>query len=391
MSSRTARLSWSEVSARRLERQGLAVPLRTTDPDEPARAMCGAHAQVLSAAELSLGLRAEAMTRTDVRTALWDRRSLVKTHGPRGTVHLLPTADLPMWIGALSSMPQPANPFAQHIRMSEEQTEQVVAAIGKVLESAELTVDELSEAVVEATAPWAGDLVMPAFQGMWPRWRQAVTLASYRGVLCFGPNKGRKVTYTNPQRFLPEFEPLDGPTAQARLLESYLRAYGPAIPLQYAKWLNAPRTWATELFSSLEQRGRLARVDFEGTPAWVAADDTDFSAVPSPSGLRLLPYFDAYVVAGQPRERLFPGRAAERALTSSGQAGNYPVLLIDGTVRGVWHQRRSGKKLYITVEPLTPLTAAHRAALDEQVDRVAAVLEGRPELTVGTVTAGGHA
>src|SRR2546430_11134802 len=29
--------------------------------------------------------------------ALWQDRSLVKTFGPRGTVHLLPAADLPMW------------------------------------------------------------------------------------------------------------------------------------------------------------------------------------------------------------------------------------------------------------------------------------------------------
>ena len=49
---------------------------------------------------------------------------------------------------------------------------------------------------------------------------------------------------------------------------------------------------------------------------------------------RLLPYFDPYLVAGQPRERLYPGAAAIRALTPAGQAGNYPVLLVDGVVGG---------------------------------------------------------
>ncbi|MFJ8097633.1 winged helix DNA-binding domain-containing protein [Streptomyces griseofuscus] len=390
MNSRARQLSWSEVSARRLERSALAAPSAAAGPAELVRALCGAHAQVLSAAELSVGIRSEAATRRDVRAALWDERSLVKTHGPRGTVHLLPTADLPLWIAALSTMPHPANPFPQHVRMTDEQTEEVIAAIGKALADAELTVDELSEAVVDIAGPWAGDLVMPAFQGMWPRWRQAVTLASYRGVLCFGPNKGRKVTYTSPQRHLPDFEPVEGTEAQARLLENYLSAYGPATPQNYAKWLNAPRGWTTELFASLESGGRVQRVDVEGTPAWVNAGDTEFPSEP-PRGIRLLPYFDAYVVAGQPRERLFPGRAAERALTPSGQAGNYPVLLIDGTVCGVWHQRRSGNKLFVTVEPLTELSTAHRTLLVEQVERVAAVLEGRPELTVGTVTAGAHA
>ena len=48
-------------------------------------------------------------------------------------------------------------------------------------------------------------------------------------------------------------------------------------------------------------------------------------------------YFDAYVVVGQPRDLLYPGAAGTRALTPSGQAGNYPVLLVDGVVGGVWH------------------------------------------------------
>ena len=46
----------------------------------------------------------------------------------------------------------------------------------------------------------------------------------------------------------------------------------------------------------------------------------------SPRGVRLLPYFDAYTVGCHPREQLFPGLAAQRAL-SRGQAGNVPVLL----------------------------------------------------------------
>ena len=56
--------------------------------------MAGVHAQVLSAAEISAAMRVDGATRDDVRRALWDDRTLVKTFGPRGTVHLLPAADL---------------------------------------------------------------------------------------------------------------------------------------------------------------------------------------------------------------------------------------------------------------------------------------------------------
>jgi len=71
-----------------------------------------------------------------------------------------------------------------------------------------------------------------------------------------------------------------------------------------------------------------------GEAAWTLTGDTATPDRPH-RGVRLLPYFDAYVVAGQPRARLYPGAAASRALTPAGKAGNYPVLLIDGIVGGV--------------------------------------------------------
>ncbi|MDJ0345594.1 crosslink repair DNA glycosylase YcaQ family protein [Streptomyces sp. PH10-H1] len=86
------RVTWAEASARRLERQALAAPSKDAGPAGIAGAMCGAHAQVLSAAELSIGLRIDGGTRGDIRDALWTGRSLVKTFGPRGTVHPLPPA-----------------------------------------------------------------------------------------------------------------------------------------------------------------------------------------------------------------------------------------------------------------------------------------------------------
>jgi hypothetical protein len=169
----------------------------------------------------------------------------------------------------------------------------------------------------------------------------------------------------------------------------YLRAYGPATPQHFAKWLAAPTGWAGTVFRELAEAGRIEEVDFEGMRAWVAAGDTEFPDGP-PRGVRLLPYFDAYVIAAQPRERLFPGAAYERAL-AGGQAGNYPVLLVDGVVAGVWHQRRQGRRTTVTVEPLVRLTARQERELGEQVERVGEVLEAKAELVVGEVGVGPHA
>jgi len=383
-----AALTWSGVVARRIARHALAEPAADLSPADVARMLCGAHAQVLSAAELSIGRRIAGATRADVRYALWEDRTLIKTFGPRGTVHLLPAADLPMWIGALSALPSPAPTHPDGVRFTHGQADEVIAAIAEALADAELTVDELTEAIADRAGPWAVEQTMQAFGGKWPRWRQLTSTAAHRGMLCFGPDRGRKVTYTSPLRWLPGHRPADSGAALRTLVTRYLHAYGPATPRHFARWLGIPLQHAAGLFDGLGDE--LERVELDSEPGWVLAGDTGTPASPH-RGICLLPYFDPYVVAGQPRERLYPGAAAARALTPTGQAGNYPVLLVDGVVGGVWHQRRSGSTLAITVEPLRELTATERRRLDDEVGRVGAVMQATATLTVGAVTAGAHA
>src|SRR5256885_12903655 len=158
-------LSWGEVCAKRLDRHALSTPLQDAQPADIVGTICGAHAQVLSAAELSIGLRLAGITRTEIREALWTERSLVKTFGPRGTVHLLPTQDLPMWTGALSAIPSSTSSHPENVRLTPRQTDEIVEAIAEALDDAELTIDELNEAGIAATGPWAAALVVPAFGG----------------------------------------------------------------------------------------------------------------------------------------------------------------------------------------------------------------------------------
>jgi hypothetical protein len=101
----------------------------------------------------------------------------------------------------------------------------------------------------------------------------------------------------------------------------FLSAYGPATPADFARWLGVSPAWAAELFA---RHGDLEEVDFEGRPAWMTS-------------VRLLPYFDAYVIGCHPR-------AAGKSALTGGQAGNVAVLLVDGLVAGVWHQRKSGRR-----------------------------------------------
>src|SRR2546427_4848156 len=96
-------MTWDEVCARRLARHALLEP--SSDIVAVVSDVCGVHAQVMSAAELSIGVRVAGVTRTHVRTALWTDRTLVKTYGPRGTVHLYPAGELALWSAAFAAAP----------------------------------------------------------------------------------------------------------------------------------------------------------------------------------------------------------------------------------------------------------------------------------------------
>lgn len=192
-------------------------------------------------------------------------------------------------------------------------------------------------------------------------------------------------------------------------MRRYLFAYGPATPANFAKWLNAPLSWAAQAFESADlaqvyvhaRDNSVSANDAAGREGWVLADhvvgregwvmaDDVASDADEASGVRLLPYFDAYVVGGQPRDLLFPGIASKRAL-AGGQAGNYPVVLVDGVVAGVWHQRRSGRRVDLTVELLGSDNARIRRLVEVEAERLAESLDATPTVTFDVVSVGAHA
>ena len=112
---------------------------------------------------------------------------------------------------------------------------------------------------------------MDAFQDKWPRWRQLTSTAAHRGVLCLA-NRGNKVTYTDPHRWLPGLQPDDGDIALRELVRRYLFAYGPAMPQHFAKWLNIPPSRADSLFDEMDDE--LEPVDWTAnTLGFVAGDE----------------------------------------------------------------------------------------------------------------------
>jgi Winged helix DNA-binding domain len=384
-------LTWEEVWRRRLARHALLVPLPREDLIDAVRAVCGIHAQIMSAAELSIGVRVAGVTRQDVRAELWSRRSLVKTYGLRGTVHLFPADEVELWTAALRAAPQPreAERLAQ-MGLDPAQTEAVLVAIGDALDGRYLTREELGQEVARRAGAWANEAVGPAFGGRWPRWQMALGMAARAGLLCFGPDRGTAVTFVRLDQWLGGQAPIEGATALRVVFKRYLSAYGPATHRDFAQWFSMPLDAASSLTRELADE--LVEIDVEGHRAWLLAEDTATSARPQDEVqelVQLLPHFDCYMIGCHPRNRLVSPKWAPRVLRR-GAAGTLPVLVLGGVVAGLWQQRWHGRRLEIRVEAFRPLSTQQHGALEAAVARIGAIVEAESALSLGTVDARPH-
>jgi ribosome modulation factor len=382
-------LTWAQVWGRRLARHALLTPRPKTDLVEVVRTVGGIHAQMMSAAELSIGARVADVTREDVRAELWQQRRLVKTYGLRGTVHLFPADEAPLWAAALR-----AHPGAGEVRrlaqrgLDPARLAAITAAIGAALDGRRLTREELGEEVTRRTGAWAMDPVSPSFGGLAPRWQNALGTAANTGLLCFGPAQGNRVTFMRADQWLGGWEEMDGARALQEIFGRYLFAYGPATSRDFAQWFGIQPRDAADLPRQLADE--LEEVEVEGWRAWLLAGKSEEAWPQAHDEIRLLPHFDCYAIGCHPRERLVPSEWRARGL-AQGSIGHLPLVIIGGVVAGVWSLRRKGRRAEIQVETSHALNARQRHDLEATAARIGEIMQAKATLTLGPVDARPHA
>lgn len=356
-------LTWDGVLRWRLRRHHL-----TGDPAPDAIAVahrvCGVHAQLAASATTAIGLRSP-VTAAEVDAAL-ATRTLVKTWAARGTLHLVPAADYGAWVGAMSTRNRETRGSWQRYHcVTADGMALILGAITEALGDEALTREELIERIVKLTGH--EELVHPLSHS----WGAVLKPAADKGLLCFGPPRGRNVTFVSPASWLGSDQPhTDSDTAIDALVRAHLDAYGPADPDEFGRWFGLDRApLAKKSFARLAPE--LVAVDVEGRPGYVRADQLDAVRSPFPGPVvHLLPAFDPYVV-GSLRQLDEVVLGPNKARVSRPQGWISPVLVVDGRIAGVWTGDRRGDTLSVTIEPFGPLARPVRAKLAGAADRVA--------------------
>jgi len=360
------RFDWAQVMAWRLRRHQL-------DERAPAEAMldvtariAGLHAQVMSSAELTLWARLDGVEPDAVRRALWEERTLVKTWAMRGTLHLLPAAELPLWQAARSTTRLwEAASWLRGFGVTREELAQLVDAVGEALDGRMLTREELAAEVARLTgSPKLGEKLRES-------WGALLKPAAALGRLCFAPSEGQQVRFTRPDRWLGGWREHDPDEALLEVIRRFLAASGPVTREDVTRWWGVPS--AAQVQKRIERIGEeVTVVDVDGTSACLLAADAPGLAGAAPSrSVRLLPAFDQYVVtATRQADHLTPGPFKGRIYRPQGWLS--PVLLVGGRMDGVWRQEAKGRRLQVTIEPFTKLPAWARRAAEGEAGRLAA-------------------
>jgi hypothetical protein len=358
-------VSWPQVHAFRLERHHLLERAPKRQLARVAGEICGAQAQVMSAAELQLAARATCSV-GDVRRALWTDRTLVKTWLMRGTLHLMPAADLPLFTAALSTKwmgPRPS--WLKWFHMDQAEWDELAESIGRVLGSEPMTRDE----VVTRLSKGRSKRVAQYLRG---GWGSLLKPAAFRGLLCFGPSRGTSVTFVRPRKWLNAWRAVDPDEALVEVARRYLRAYGPATKQDFARWF-APSFGgaATAAWSGIANE--LTKVSVDGTPMQMLTKEVKaLIAARAVRSVQLLPGFDPYLMGHSSRDHLF--ERVHRWKVSRVAGWISPVVLVDGRVEGTWTHARSADALVVTVVPLDRLPRRARGAIEVRVAEMAAAL-----------------
>ena len=325
----------------RLQKHHLATPAPAGSLVRVAREICGVHAQVLSAADLQLRCRVRGHKPDDLARALWDDRAVVKTWLMRGTLHIVPADDLPLYVGALDNRGEYANAWLKAFGTTKAQMERLIAAVADALDGSSLTRAEL----IAAVGPKVGK---SAAKRLASGWGEFLKPASRRGVLCFGPSHGQNVAFVRPDQWLGGWREVGRDEARTELLRRFLAAYGPASASDFERWIGSQRRirepWE-ELADELVEVGPKRFV--------LAADEKRLRT--RPKGLQLLPAFDPYVLfphLDRPVREQFRDRVYRKAAWIS------QTIVDHGDVVGVWRHKQQGKTLGLELEPFEPLKPA---------------------------------
>jgi hypothetical protein len=370
----TLRIGWRQALAWRMRRL-LLEPIGDHSVPDVVRRLCGVQTQVDSSAELAVRVRRERSRPGEVSRALSEGR-LIKTWAMRGALHLLTAEEGGRFLSLIAAGRSWERPsWQRYFGVTPDRMEGLRGAVREALDGKVLTREEMVAALLARRD--LADLEA----GLRSSWGTLFKPLAWQGELCFGPSRGTRTTFMRPDQASQGWAGIPDPDEAAPdAITAYLGAYAPATMDGFSTWLAGGWFGKRKLRAWFAGLGdRLVEVDVDGERRLVLAEHADELAAARPTdAVRLLPGFDQYVLGpGTADVRVVP--AARRAAVSRQAGWISPVVVGGGVVSGTWELQGDE----IRVAWFTESGPPPRAALDDEVTRLSAILGRDLRLAVG--------
>jgi hypothetical protein len=323
--------------------------------------ICGLHAQVASTPYLSLWNRMRGFQKEELSQELYEKRTLVKIWGMRGTLHILPTDHLVEYYQA-TKRAGGRHPF--NMKPIHERILRVVDKQGP------LTAQELT-----AWLPELKNKIESKYPGIDTIGQLSLREMSQSTVLVpskpSGDWKSNLHTYVSLRTWLPSvnLEALNEQEARKKVVFHYLAGFGPAIAEDIAWWIGLGKGDVKEILE--EMNDEIDSINIRGSEStfFILKSDLEGMFVREDS-VHLLPKFDPYVMGYKNRQRLIATEYENRVYWST-RAEVSPSIVVNGRIIGTWSHKEEKNKITITLSPFEKTNRRLANAIKQQAEDLA--------------------
>lgn len=380
--------SAERVTAFRLARHHLTKGTVSRPLASVAGEMAGAQAQMLSAAQMSLGMRVAGAGEEKVASAVWRDRTLVRSWCMRRTMFLVPSSELALFVRGSARRAEREVKWVRSRGLSGVSLEKLLTTVLDILDEP-CTQREIGDSVAKSLGyklrhrsggggwgnrrrqPWldTGVISLPA--------GYLLHLAAARGVICSGSQRGGESTFVRGDRWVPKWKDIRQERAEEDLLRKYLRAFGPATVEDYAVWTGMLVSDAKEIWGRLGDE--IAGVVAEGRRAGILASDIQELEDADAHGhsVKLLPHFDSFVLGHRSHRNIVDESNHPKIYRPQGWVS--PTVLVDGRARGVWSFIRERGVLEVRISAFSKLPKQIASLVEDEATRLGSYL-GSPNV-----------
>ena len=318
----------------------------TKEPGEVVGSLGAMQAQDYQAALWGIGLRTKEVSFPEVESAILNR-AIVRIWLLRGTLHFVAAPDV-RWMLDLLGPHIIAGRAGRHRQLKLDETTFMRSEVlfVEALQNGQLTRDEMFKVLEK------GGISPEGQRGYHILWRAAL-----KGLICFGPQKGKEQTFALLNQYIPKGKSLQRCEALSELARRYFSSRGPALLEDFAWWSGLKLSDAK---IALEKASTdLTSETIEGKRYWMPQSTPENGKELATAFL--LPAFDEYILGYSDRTATLEKPHLKKAVSNNGIF--YPTIIFNGKVVGTWKRTFKKGKIVIMLSPFKTLTPTQRSSI----------------------------